>query len=100
MAQVILKVFSLFCSLGGPNIVPFFLPLINPMTLISSFIPIMLIVMLGTGINALNSSDDGKEKNWSKGSAWAFLIYYLIVFISACSVMQTTCRVGQSTGFV
>lgn len=103
MAQVFLEVFTIFCGAGGAWISPFIMPLINPVTLISCFIPIMLSVMFINGNNFLNSDDDGKgnkTKNWSKGSGYAFLIYYLIFLSLACSIMQTACKVGQSTGLV
>ena len=103
MAQIALKVFTVFCGIGGPNIAPFILPLINIPLLISSFIPIMLIVMLGSDVNVINSVDDGngnKIKNWNKGSGFAFLIYYLIFLILGCSVMHSACKAGRATGLV
>ena len=99
MAQVALKVFSLFCNLGGPFVAPFIIPIVNPALLISSFVPIMLIIMFGTKVSVLNSSD-GKKKSWSSGSKWAFLIYYVLALILSCSILQTVCRVGESSGFV
>jgi len=91
MIQIILKLFSMFCSFGGPWVAPFFMPIINIPLIISSFIPIMLSIML-SGPNVLNTNENG-EKDWKKGSGWSFLIYYLIFFIISCSVLQSTCRV-------
>jgi hypothetical protein len=102
MAQVFLEIFSVFCGVGGPYIAPFIIPIINPALLISSFIPILLIIMY-TGTNILNSTDDSngnKTKSWGKGSGYAFLIYYVIILLISCSIMQAACKVGRSTGLV
>lgn len=98
MIQVILEIFQAFCRFMGPWIAPFFLPLFNPFLLISSFIPIMLGVMLSSN-NLLNSNEQG-EKDWSKGSKWSFLIYYIVFFTLSCSIMQISCHVGEKIGVV
>jgi hypothetical protein len=93
MAQIFIQAFKMFCSmpggsLGGALVVP-----LNPQLLISSFLPIMASVML-TGPNMLNSSDSN-TKEWARGSQNAFIIYYLIFFVIALSILTTACKVAD-----
>lgn len=95
MAELVLDVFKLFCWIpGGSFGAAFIIPLINPMLLISCFIPIMLSVMFIGDANFLNSKDSQK-KDWSRGSASAFIIYYSIFFIITAFVMNTACKVAD-----
>jgi hypothetical protein len=92
-----LRMFSIFCGLGGPNVGSFIAPFF-PGFLSSSFIPIFLIVMLGSNANIINSSQEGetRKKNWGKGAGLSFLIYYLVLLFLACSILQTACRVNEN----
>ena len=68
-----------------------FFPLINIPLLLSSFLPLMLIIMLAKN-NVINSTDG--EKDWGKGSAWAFSIYYILSFLIVFIAMKFSCDVG------
>ena len=95
MAELVLDVFKMFCWIPGGTIgAAFILPIINPGLLISCFIPIMLSIMFIGGANFLNSKDS-QNKDWSRGSASAFIIYYSIFFIITAVVMNTACKVAD-----
>lgn len=95
MAQVFIQAFQIFCgipggSLGGALVAP----IVNPMALISCFIPIMLSVMFIGDPNMLNSIDN-KQKEWARGSQSAFMIYYTIFFFVALSILYTACKAAD-----
>lgn len=94
MAQIFIQAFQMFCSvpggsIGGALVAPF-----NPPLLISSFLPILLSVMFIGSPNMLNSSDS-TTKEWARGSKNAFIIYYLIFFVIALSILTTACKVAN-----
>ena len=93
MAQVVLQAFQMFCSVPGGSIGGALVAPLNPPLLISSFLPIMASVML-ISPNILNSSDS-KTKEWARGSQNAFIIYYLIFFVIALSILTTACKVAD-----
>lgn len=90
MIQLIFKFLTIFCAFGGAWIGSFFAPLF-PGLLVSCFVPSMLVLMLAFQNNSFNSSEG--QKDWRKGSAWAFLFYYIIMLSCACSVLHTSCEV-------
>jgi hypothetical protein len=98
VVQIIIKAIQMFCSFGGPYIAPFIYPglgllipgpmfILWPILLLSFFMPLML-----SSANFLNSDDD-QNINGGKAFLNAFAIYYLIMIIVACVVMQSTCNV-------
>lgn len=93
MAQVVLQVFQMFCGIPGGSIGGALVAPLNPPLLISSFLPIMASIML-ISPNMLNSSDS-KNKEWARGSQNAFIIYYLIFFVIALSILTTACKVAD-----
>ena len=95
MATLVLDAFKLFCWVPGGAIgAGFIVPLVNPALLISCFIPIMLSVMFIGSPNFLNSKDNVKT-DWGRGSASAFIIYYVIAFILTAFLMTTACKVAD-----
>jgi hypothetical protein len=94
MAQVFIQAFQLFCGIPGGSFGGALVAPLNPPLLISSFIPIMLSIMFIGGPNMLNSSDS-KTKEWARGSQNAFIIYYLIFFVIALSILTTACKVAD-----
>lgn len=95
MAQVFIQAFQMFCGIpGGSGIGALVLPIFNPVLLISSFLPILLSVMLIGQPNILNSSDS-KTKEWARGSQNAFIIYYLIFFLIGLSILTAACEVAD-----
>jgi hypothetical protein len=93
MAQVVLQAFQMFCSVPGGSIGGALVAPLNPPLLISSFLPIMASIML-ISPNMLNSSDSN-TKEWARGSQNAFIIYYLIFFVIALSILTTACKVAD-----
>ena len=73
MIYLLLRVFSIFCNFGGASVGSFIVPLF-PGFLLSSFVPLMLCVMLASDANIINSveikKDDNivREKNWNNSS--------------------------------
>jgi hypothetical protein len=94
MAQVVLQVFQMFCGIPGGSIGGALVAPLNPPLLISSFLPIMMSVMYIGSPNMLNSSDSN-TKEWARGSQNAFIIYYLIFFFIALSILTTACKVAD-----
>ena len=97
MIQFILKIFSMFCGIGGQYIAPFITPLINPscwsVLILSCFLPIYF-----QSNNFLNSTTNEKgEKESSAGRAFgfAFSIWYLIAISIVCAIMQFACKVSD-----
>ncbi len=86
---IILKVFTIFCNIGGKWIAPFLMPLINPICwtvlVLSVFLPILY-----SGPAWMNKDEKGQQ-DAGKAFGFAFLFYYIIVLVSACSVMQAAC---------
>jgi hypothetical protein len=107
MATVIKKGLSLYCSLGGPYISPFVVPILNLINILSFpiFISCWLILILSifipinfSGQNILNTStgtDNKKIKNSGKAFGISFAIYYVIMLSCLCSLMQSICRVNN-----
>jgi hypothetical protein len=112
MAQLVLKIVSLFCGLGGPSIAPFIVPIVALIMicnipsafsawttlLVCCFTPIMMIGSKGTdgnNINVLNSSD-GQTRNGGKAFGFAFLLYYLCMVPTLCFVMGKACEVNAA----
>lgn len=96
MAQIFIKAFQIGCGIPGGSLVgALVLPIFNPILLISCFLPIMASVMLIGQPNILNSSDS-TNKEWARGSQNAFIIYYLIFFIIASSVLTAACKVSDN----
>lgn len=99
MASVILKVFQMFCGIPGGSVTgSLVVPILNPVLLISCFIPIMLSVIYIGGPNILNSSDN-TNKEWARGSQNAFLIYYIVFFFISLSILNTVCQVADILPF-
>jgi apolipoprotein N-acyltransferase len=96
MITILLKVFTIFCGSGLKWIGPFIIPFINILALISCFIPISLSIYLSSN-NYLNSSDDKKTAGRSFG--FGFLIYYVIMFLIGCSVLQISCAANDQISF-
>lgn len=98
MIQVILKAFSLFCGLGGANVAPFLVPLINP----SSWVVLVLCVFLpiyfsqDSVLNTDTLPDGSRKKNGGKAFGFAFLFYYVILVSIGCSLMQTACKANNA----
>ena len=81
-----------FCEIPGARyIAPLFLGLFNIPALISSFIPILMIVMFASNANILNSTDN-KNKSWATAAEWSFLIYYILITIVMYSTVLSTCN--------
>lgn len=98
MLPVLLKAFSMFCSLGGPWLGPFIVPLINPLCwsvlVLCVFLPIFL-----TKESVLNSDVDAEgnmKKNGGKAFGVAFGIWYGILLVCGCCVMQSACKANDS----
>lgn len=97
MIQLILKVFSWFCGLGGQYIAPFITPLLNPLCwsvlILSCFLPIYF-----SGQNFLNSSENEKGEKVSSGGrafGFAFLIWYISAVSIVCVIMQYACSINE-----
>lgn len=93
MIQVILKAISMFCSLGGPNFAPFFMPFVNPASL-SFFVSCVLLPLNLVTPNVLNS-EDNKTKSFARSAQFGFLIYYLVCFVFLCVAMRFMCNVSN-----
>jgi hypothetical protein len=103
MIQLVLKIVSLFCKLGGPYIAPLIIPiygLLVPLTLplfcslwsilcCSIFIPIQT-----SEPNVLNSKDG--EKRFGRSLGFSLLIYYPIIVSCMCVIMQKACKVNNT----
>lgn len=95
MASVILQVFSMFCGVPGGSLgAALVVPILNPVLLISCFIPILLSIIYIGGANILNSSDN-TNKEWARSSQNAFLIYYIVFFFISLSILNTACQVAD-----
>lgn len=93
----ILKIFTIFCDSGLKWISPFITPFINIAAIISCFIPISLSIYF-SGKNFLNAKE-GEEKTAKRSFGFGFLIYYLLMFISQCIVLQVACGVSDQIPF-
>lgn len=93
MIQIIMKSMSMFC--GGPlkYIAPLFMPLINPSSW-SVLVICVIIPIYWSKVSTLNS-DDGKEKSYKRTLGVAFGIYYAIMIVLLCSIMQSICKVND-----
>jgi hypothetical protein len=95
---MLLKTFTLFCSFGGSYIAPFLIPLLNP----SCWVVLVLCVFLpiyfspDSAINSDTQDDGTKKKNGGKAFGFAFLFYYIILVILACSIMQLSCQASKA----
>jgi hypothetical protein len=91
MIQVLLKSFKIMCGLPAASFTgSLIIPLINPILLISSFIPILLCIMFIGNPNILNSRDN-QTKEWTKSAQTGFAIYYIIFFLLSFCILSTTC---------
>ena len=104
MIQIILKVFSVFCSLGGPYIAPFIAPLsmlIMPPQLISCWAVLLVSIfwpIMSANPNVLNSSD-GTNKDSTLAFRNSFFIYYAVMIVVTCSAMQMACKAREALPF-
>jgi hypothetical protein len=94
MIQLILKGVTMFCGAGGQIWAPFVMQLVNPFSwsvlVLCVFLPIYF-----SNPSVLNSAD-GKKKQIDRTFGIAFGIYYVIMVIILCSVMQSACKVNDS----
>lgn len=97
MAQVVLKFLSIFCGIPGAKyITPFFTPLINPSSW-SVFLLCFFLPICTSGAAALRKTDNKQDSK--KAFKFAFFIWYPIVVLITCSLMQAACKVSNSLPF-
>lgn len=102
--NAVITVLQMFCDYGGPYIAPLYMPifgLINVMMfpvslclwsilLLSIFTPVI------TAPPGILNSDDNQTKNGGKAFGYSFLIYYIVMIIIYCIIMQLTCKAKDS----
>ena len=91
----ITAVISVFCDIPGSQYwFPILYPIVNIPALISCFIPILLSIITSSGANVINAKKNDKGelvKDSNYGSKWAFLIYYVLAFVTCFFAMRSVC---------
>jgi hypothetical protein len=101
-----LEIFDIFCSYGGPYIAPLYMPIFGLLNVF--FLPMslslwcVLLLSIFTPIYTsspgfLNSSDN-TNKDGGKAFGYSFLIYYIVMIIIFCSIMQISCKAKEAIG--
>ncbi len=94
MIQIILKLLSLFCKIGGKWVFMFVQPLISPFSwstlVLSVFLPIYY-----SKKNFMNYDEESGKKDSTKAFGYSFLIHYIICVIFLYFVFTAACRVSD-----
>lgn len=89
MIQLVLKSLRIFCALGGSYVAPFLIPLLNPSS--CSILVICFFLPIWYSSPSILNSYDNKTVESNKSFYSAFGIYYVIMVIVLCSLMQSIC---------
>lgn len=89
---------GIFCDFPGAQYwFPVIYPIVNIPAIISSFIPILLSIILGSqAIPFFNSKQNDKgewEKDSNRGALSAFIIYYVLGVVICFSVIKRVCGI-------
>jgi len=95
MIQLILKIISIGCGIGGQYFAPFIMAALNIPGYLLCFLPLCLLATFAFEPNFINSSN-GKDKNTARTSMIVCSIYYVICVTLMCSLFQTVCRSASS----
>lgn len=98
--QFLLQVFKIFCGLGPfKYLAALFQPFIQLPILGILLLSISLIfafaIPVTNGFNHNKENPDSKSRDLGYAFSWAFLVYYILVVLSASSVLYTGCEVAE-----
>ena len=98
--MALLQLISMFCNFpGGKYVAPFFMPIINPLSLFFGFVPTLLIMYFAINPGYFNSNDN-KTKSFWVALRWAFLFYYLIACVIFFILAMIMCKVSDTYNVV